>query len=361
MPIGGEIGFATLPEHVHRKSAKKGFDFSIMVVGESGLGKSTLVNCLFLGDLYKDRKIPSVDKLLERTVNIEKKQLDIIEKGIKLRVTIVDTPGFGDSLNTSGSFQIVENYIDEQFNQYFKDESGLNRKNIVDNRIHCCLYFISPFGRGLTQLDIQFMKRLNSKINIVPVIAKADSLTAIEVAQLKKKILRELEENGINIFKIPECDSDEDELYRIKDKEIRESIPFAIIGSTTSIDLNGRRIRGREYPWGIVDIQDERYSDFIKLRTFLSLHMQDLKDSTSDVLYENYRTNYLAQLNGGRIAELDSSGLSADRLLQMKQEEIRRMQEQLMIMQEQLRQTSRPVSNAQSLDDLLDDNDPNGE
>lgn len=31
--------------------------------------------------------------------------------------------------------------------------------------------------------------------------------------------------------------------------------------------------------------------------------MQDLKDSTSDVLYENYRTNYLAQLNGGRIAE----------------------------------------------------------
>ena len=119
-----------------------------MVVGESGLGKSTLVNCLFLGDLYKDRKIPLVDKLLERTVNIEKKQLDIIEKGIKLRVTIVDTPGFGDSLNTSGSFQVVENYIDEQFNQYFKDESGLNRKNIVDNRIHCCLYFISPFGRG---------------------------------------------------------------------------------------------------------------------------------------------------------------------------------------------------------------------
>ena len=58
---------------------------------------------------------------------------------------------------------------------------------------------------------------------------------------------------------------------------------------------------------------------------------------------------------------MDSSGLSADRLLQMKQEEIRRMQEQLMIMQEQLRQTSRPVSNAQSLDDLLDDNDPNGE
>ena len=66
--------------------------------------------------------------------------------------------------------------------------------------------------------------------------------------------------------------------------------------------------------------------------------------------------------------------MSADRLLQMKQEEvclfqfflyhnginlnffqIRRMQEQLMLMQEQLRQNSRPVSNAQSLDDLLNE------
>lgn len=118
------------------------------IKGESGLGKSTLINCLFLADLYKERKVLSVDHLVERTVSVEKKQLDIIETGIKLRVNIVDTPGYGDALNVEDSFQAVENYIDEQFNQYFKDESGLNRKNIVDNRVHCCLYFISPFGRG---------------------------------------------------------------------------------------------------------------------------------------------------------------------------------------------------------------------
>lgn len=28
-------------------------------VGESGLGKSTLINSLFLTDLYKDRKVPN--------------------------------------------------------------------------------------------------------------------------------------------------------------------------------------------------------------------------------------------------------------------------------------------------------------
>lgn len=54
----GYVGFANLPNQVHRKSVKKGFEFTLMVVGESGLGKSTLVNSLFLTDLYPERKIP---------------------------------------------------------------------------------------------------------------------------------------------------------------------------------------------------------------------------------------------------------------------------------------------------------------
>lgn len=54
----GYVGFANLPNQVHRKSVKKGFEFTLMVVGESGLGKSTLVNSLFLTDLYPERVIP---------------------------------------------------------------------------------------------------------------------------------------------------------------------------------------------------------------------------------------------------------------------------------------------------------------
>ena len=46
------VGFANLPNQVFRKSVKKGFQFTLMVVGESGLGKSTLINSLFLTDLY---------------------------------------------------------------------------------------------------------------------------------------------------------------------------------------------------------------------------------------------------------------------------------------------------------------------
>ena len=58
---GDMIGFASLPDQVHRKSVKRGFDFTLMVVGEAGLGKSTMVNSLFLTDLYKDRKVTSAE------------------------------------------------------------------------------------------------------------------------------------------------------------------------------------------------------------------------------------------------------------------------------------------------------------
>ena len=45
------------------------------------------------------------------------------------------------------------------------------------------------FCYSLKPLDIEVMKALHHKVNIVPVIAKADTLTANEVKMLKKKVL----------------------------------------------------------------------------------------------------------------------------------------------------------------------------
>ena len=42
------VGFANLPNQVHRKFIKKGFEFTLMMVGEMGLGKSTLVSSLVI-------------------------------------------------------------------------------------------------------------------------------------------------------------------------------------------------------------------------------------------------------------------------------------------------------------------------
>jgi septin 2 len=113
----------------------------LLVVGESGLGKSTLINSLFLTDLH-----PDIGP--KKTVKIEASTVEIEERGVKLRLTIVDTPGFGDGINTSDCFEPIIEYIDDQFDRFLTDESGLNRRNISDNRAHCCFYFISPWGHG---------------------------------------------------------------------------------------------------------------------------------------------------------------------------------------------------------------------
>ena len=139
------IGFAKLPEQLHRKTIKKGFEFTLMVVGESGLGKSTLINSLFLGQFYENRAVVDVNERLQRTATIEKKTVDIEENGVRVSLSIIDTPGFADSLNCEDSYKVCSDFIDEQFRQYFNDENGINRKNIRDNRVHCCLYFVPSY------------------------------------------------------------------------------------------------------------------------------------------------------------------------------------------------------------------------
>lgn len=66
------------------------------------------------------------------------------------------------------------------------------------------------------------MKCLHDKVNIVPVIAKADTLTKKEVAELKQRILREINENQIMIYQFPEADEEEDdEEFIVVNKELK--------------------------------------------------------------------------------------------------------------------------------------------
>ncbi|XP_031790113.1 uncharacterized protein C17orf47 isoform X3 [Piliocolobus tephrosceles] len=353
------VGFATLPNQVHRKSVKKGFDFTLMVAGESGLGKSTLVNSLFLTDLYRDRKLLGAEERIVQTVEITKHAVDIEEKGVRLRLTIVDTPGFGDAVNNTECWKPVAEYIDQQFEQYFRDESGLNRKNIQDNRVHCCLYFISPFGHGLRPLDVEFMKALHRRVNIVPILAKADTLTPPEVDRKKRKIREEIEHFGIKIYQFPDCDSDEDEDFKLQDQALKESIPFAVIGSNTVVEARGRRVRGRLYPWGIVEVENPGHCDFVKLRTMLvRTHMQDLKDVTRETHYENYRAQCIQSMTRLAVKERNRNKLTresgtdfpipavppgtdpeTEKLIREKDEELRRMQEMLHKIQKQMKET----------------------
>ena len=50
---------------------------------------------------------------------------------------------------------------------------------------------------------------------------------------------------------------------------LQESIPFAVVGSTQMIEVKGKKVRGRLYPWGVVEVENPDHCDFLKLRTML--------------------------------------------------------------------------------------------
>ena len=44
--IGQSVGIANLPNQLHRIVSKRGLDYNILLLGSSGLGKATFLNCL---------------------------------------------------------------------------------------------------------------------------------------------------------------------------------------------------------------------------------------------------------------------------------------------------------------------------
>jgi len=322
--LTGYVGFANLPNQWHRKSVRKGFNFNVMVVGESGLGKSTLVNTLFNTSLYppKERKPPSLD--ISKTVSVQSISADIEENGVRLRLTVVDTPGFGDFINNDESWDPIVKNIEQRFDAYLDAENKINRMNVVDNRIHAVVYFIQPTGHSLKPLDIEVMKKLHQKVNLIPVIAKADTVTDDDLDNYKKRILADINHHKIQIFEGPRYELDDEETIA-ENQEIMAKVPFAVVGSNTEVTTpDGRKVRGRQLPWGVVEVDNEEHCDFVKLRQMLiRTHMEELKENTNNVLYENYRSEKLHSMG----VQQDSSVFKEVNPA-VKQEEERSLHEQ---------------------------------
>ncbi|XP_055319214.1 septin-7 isoform X3 [Sitodiplosis mosellana] len=293
--LDGYVGFANLPNQVYRKAVKRGFEFTLMVVGESGLGKSTLINSMFLADIYNQDQHPGPSHRIKKTVAVETTKVLLKENGVNLTLTVVDTPGFGDAVDNSNCWVPIIDFVEAKYEEYLTAESRVHRKALTDNRVHSCLYFIAPSGHGLKPLDVEFMQRLCDKVNIIPVIAKADTMTPEEVQLFKKQILNEIAQHKIKIYDFPEPLEDEEEAKVLR--QLRSRVPFAIVGANSVVEIDGRKVRGRRYPWGTAEVENLDHCDFIALRNMIiRTHLQDLKDVTNNVHYENYRCRKLAGL-----------------------------------------------------------------
>jgi septin family protein len=103
-------------------------------------------------------------------------------------LTVIDTPGFGDYVNNRDSWMPIIEFLDDQHESYMLQEQQPRRLDKIDLRVHACLYFIRPTGHSLKPLDIEVMKRLCSRVNLIPVIAKADTMSPADLAKFKAKV-----------------------------------------------------------------------------------------------------------------------------------------------------------------------------
>lgn len=258
------FGFSAIPEQVRDASIKDGFVFNLLVVGRRGLGSTTLVNSLFSSSLIQRGRSDSIATVFN----------ELIENGIKLSISITTYHG--------NDFLKIFKLLDSLNNDYFENEQGLNVP-FEDKRIHAALYLVP--GDMISQDEIEGIRELSARVNLIPVITKADMFTTEELEHHRTKINEIFKSNGIMFY-----DYGETEQFRF---------PMAVIASETEYKEDGACVLGRKYPWGFVDIENEKYSDFKRLQRILICEcFEDLIYQTDAMFYNRYRRLLMGSENG---------------------------------------------------------------
>ncbi|XP_014788839.1 septin-11 [Octopus bimaculoides] len=323
--LNGHVGFDSLPDQLVKESVAQGFCFNILCLGETGIGKSTLMDTLFntsFDSTQSTHDLPGV-KLKSNTYELQ-------ESNVRLKLTVVDTVGFGDQINKEDSWKPIVDYTDAQFESYLQEELKIKRSldTYHDSRIHLCLYFIAPTGHSLKALDLVTMKQLDNKVNIIPVIAKADTITKVELHKFKSKIMIELRNNGVQIYQFPV----DDETVKEMNAAMNGHLPFAVVGSNDEVKVGNKMVKARQYPWGTVQVENENHCDFVKLREMLiRTNMEDLRETTHRTHYELYRRHKLQAMG---FSDNESKSLSETYELK-RQQHMNELQKK----EEEMRQT----------------------
>ncbi|KAF2002625.1 cell division control protein 10 [Amniculicola lignicola CBS 123094] len=290
------VGFDSITQQIEKKLVKRGFQFNVICVGQTGLGKSTLINTIFASHLMDSKGRLTPDEPIRSTTEIQAVSHIIEENGVRLRLNIVDTPGYGDLINNERCWDPIVKYIKDQHSAYLRKELTAQRERYLqDTRIHCCLFFIQPSGHALKPIDIVVLKKLSEFVNVVPVIAKSDSLTLDERAAFKERIREEFQFHNLRMYPYDNEEHDQEEIAM--NASIKSILPFAVVGSEKTIVVNGNHVRGRQNRWGIINVEDENHCEFTYLRNFLTrTHLQDLIETTSQIHYESFRAKQLLAL-----------------------------------------------------------------
>ncbi|DBB04924.1 TPA: hypothetical protein ACH3X3_010206 [Trebouxia sp. C0006] len=293
----------------------------LLVVGDSGLGKTTLCQCLL--------SVPGSDlKLHDGTATSHQQFLEDAESlcstvswddttdKVKWVYKIQDTPGYGDDLNIMNSIHLLQQYVERQNKIWLALEMdkgrGIDLADVEDPRVDLCLFCIQ--AHRLRPVDLRFMAELGKVVPILPIVTKSDSMTIREAATYRREVYRKLQNpqlpepqgsaalggisSAINVFTFE--DGTLERAGLLQSHQSQTVPPFLVVASN---DVNQDKLDGqdpvfwpeRRYPWGVSEAFNPQHSDLLHLRLLLLKEACDELSAAKRARYTQWRRTTLAK------------------------------------------------------------------
>jgi septin family protein len=372
---------------------------SVLVIGESNSGKTSFIDFLRTSLALPIRKqrpqlrddiFDDVDRPPTRTFsNFTSHYVETEIEGERIGLTLWDSQGLESNL-VDLQLREVASFLESKFEETFSEEMKVVRApGVRDTHIHCAFLILDPvrldsniattkkhgpgnggaangnslvgprsmpLSGGLDEsFELQVLRTLQGKTTVVPIIAKADTITSAHMAHLKHAVWKALKSSNLNHLEAigleeggdPERSFDKFGLQERDENQSNAgqagpdpesshlesptdsssshsaseyglakpsrptatasspalsgmvalpvetpSLPFSII----SPDIYEPEIAGRKFPWGFADPYNPDHCDFLRLKeTVFTDWRGELKDASRELWYERWRTS---RLNG---------------------------------------------------------------
>ncbi|ADM10993.1 Cdc3-like septin [Encephalitozoon intestinalis ATCC 50506] len=302
------IGVSNLPNVKYRSFCKAGIDFNIMIIGSSGLGKSSFINQMlgepvlssdpFLkeDDGNQSNEITRVsdtdgaeeqeDRYFHRNslINIQISKFFVMENEFQTRITVAEVDGVGDNVCNEECWVPVVELIQNNFKDYLEQERKNVRPLIKDKRIHICLYFLEPNPSHVKLVDIKTMKEISKICNLIPVVGKSDLLSDLERQECSDRIAEAISAENIDVFYLDVPD---------RERIGKSEYPFFVIAK--NVDHEDTPGHNREYPWGTMVPEKVGSNDFYLLvDSLIAKNLIKLVEAT-ETFYDDYKTKEIGR------------------------------------------------------------------
>ncbi|KAK5998729.1 hypothetical protein PT974_01111 [Cladobotryum mycophilum] len=359
------------PRRVRRR--KDPTPFNILVLGARNAGKTSFLEFL------KTALVPPPKKLSKKmepesprlpppaSGNFIPHYFETEIDGERIGLTLWDSEGFEKNI-VDLQLREMSAFLESKFEETFAEEMKVVRSpGVQDTHIHAAFLILDPshldrniaiakrsavngyqnrlhaqqqsrvFGALDEDLDLQVLRTLQHKTTVIPVISKADTITAKHMEVLKKTVWDSIKALNLDPLEGLGLEEDDDRIdeeeaemtlngdqhsedfpiqgqtisppatpghgkrlssnsfrrHRTQEESKEEETPFFPL-SIISPDLYEPEVIGRKFAWGFADPYDEVHCDFQRLKeAVFSEWRADLREASREQWYEGWRTNRL--------------------------------------------------------------------